>query len=106
MEQIKVLLCCGAGMSSGLIAQKARKAAKKRGVQASFEARSESEATQYLSSIDCLLLGPHFESYLETMKKQAEPYGVPVKVIPKQIYAMIDGDALVDLALQTVADSK
>jgi cellobiose-specific phosphotransferase system component IIB len=40
------------------------------------------------------------------MKRQAEPYGVPVKVIPKQIYAMIDGDALVDLALQTVSDNK
>lgn len=102
MENSKILLCCGAGMSSGLIAQRARKAAKKRKINASFDARSESEASQYLDSIDCLLLGPHFESYLETMEKQAEPYGVPVRVIPKKIYAMMDGDALVDLALEII----
>ncbi|MBP1042577.1 PTS sugar transporter subunit IIB [Vagococcus sp. BWB3-3] len=99
MENIRMLLCCGAGMSSGLLAQKARKAAKKRGIEASIEARSESEAPQYFSSVDILLLGPHYASYQEEMAEMAKPYNVPVIVIPQDIYGMLDGDKLLDLAL-------
>ena len=32
MEPIQVLLCCGAGLSSGFLAQGARKVAKKKGL--------------------------------------------------------------------------
>lgn len=99
METISLLLCCGAGMSSGLLAQKARKAAKKRGLDASIEARSESEAPQYFSSVDILLLGPHYASYREEMAEMAKPFNVPVVVIPQDIYGMLDGDKLLDLAL-------
>ena len=102
MNELNILLCCGAGMSSGLLAQKARKAAKKRKVAIGVEARSESEAAQYFSSIDILLLGPHYESYQEELQAQANPYHVPVRVIPKDIYGMLDGDQLLDFALENI----
>lgn len=102
MDELNILLCCGAGMSSGLLAQKSRKAAKKRKLSVSVEARSESEASQYFSSIDILLLGPHYENYREELQKQADPYNVPVRVIPKEIYGMIDGDKLLDFAIQNI----
>lgn len=102
MATVHILLCCGAGMSSGLVAQKARKAAKKRGLDATIEARSESELQQYLSSIDCLLLGPHYEAFLGEIQEQAKPFGVPVGVIPKNIYATMDGDGLIDYALEVI----
>lgn len=102
MKEVNILLVCGAGMSSGLLAQKARKAAKKKGVNASIEARSESEAPQYFSSIDILLLGPHYASYKEEMTEMAKPYNVVVEVIPQDIYGMLDGEKLLDLALTTL----
>ncbi|MBC2675820.1 PTS sugar transporter subunit IIB [Listeria booriae] len=102
MNQIRILLCCGAGMSSGLLAQKARKAAKKRGLEATIEARSESEAGQYFSTIDVLMLGPHYVHLQEEMKALGKPYGVPVVVIPQSIYGMLDGEQLLDLAMESV----
>lgn len=99
MDKMSILLCCGAGMSSGLLAQKARKAAKKRGISATIEARSESEAPQYFSSIDILMLGPHYASYRDEMAEMAQPFNVPVVVIPQAIYGMLDGEQLLDLAL-------
>ena len=102
MEEIKILLCCGAGMSSGLLAQKSRKSARKRNIAVSIEARSESEAPQYLSSIDILLLGPHYENYREQLQNQADVFNVPVRVIPKEIYGMIDGDKLIDFAIENL----
>lgn len=101
MENLRVLLCCGAGMSSGFLASNARKAAKKQKVNATVEARSFSEANEYMSSIDVLLLGPHYATELNNFQVKAEPFGVKVAVIPQNIYAALDGAALLDLAIKT-----
>ena len=68
MNEIRVLLCCGAGFSSGLLAQQARKHAKKNGIEMTVEARSESQVNGYLGKIDVLLLGPHYANQLENFK--------------------------------------
>lgn len=99
MDKMNVMLCCGAGMSSGFLAQKTRKAAKKRGIAATIEARSESEATQYFNTIDILLLGPHYACYQEEMEKMAGPHNVKVAVIPQDIYGALDGEGLLDFAI-------
>ena len=90
-------------MSSGFLAQKTRKAAKKRGVTGSIDARSESEVAAYFESIDILLLGPHYASCKEEMSQQAKPYQVVVDVIPQDIYGMLDGEGLLDFALSKLS---
>lgn len=99
-NKVKILLSCGAGMSSGLLAQKTRKAAKKRGLEVKVDARSESDVSSYLSSIDVLLIGPHYASQLKEFQAMATPYNVPVAVIPQNTYAMLDGEKLLDFALE------
>jgi len=99
-ERKKVLLICGAGMSSGIISKNAKKYAKKEDIKIDFEARSNSEVSPYLSSIDLLMIGPHYALELEKFKKMAEPYNVPVITIPRKTYAMMDGEAIVKIALE------
>lgn len=99
MEPIKVLLCCGAGMSSGFLASSARKYAKQNKLPVSIEARSVSEAATFLPTVQILLLGPHYAVDLEKYKALATPYGVPVAVIPADVYASLDGERVVSLAL-------
>ena len=98
MNSMKIMLCCGAGMSSGMLAQRARKAAKKQGLDVDVSARSESDVQNYFQDIDILFLGPHLAIHLEELSNMAEPFGVPVLVIPKNIYGMLDGEALLRLA--------
>lgn len=100
--QIGIYLCCGGGLSSGFLAQQGRKAAKKRKLNALVEAKSESEVTQYLPKMDVLCIGPHYAFRLEAFSKMAEPYGVPVVVIPEDVYSMLDGEGLLDLALRAI----
>ena len=95
-ESKKILLVCGMGMSSGFLATSARKAAKKLGINYQIEARSETEVSSFLSSIDGLLIGPHYSQKLDSFRKQAQPYHVPVEVIPDKIYGMIDGKGLIE----------
>jgi cellobiose PTS system EIIB component len=106
VDNINIMLCCGAGMSSGFLAQKGRQAAKKRAINVTIEARSESEVGSYLSQIDILMIGPHYAGHLEEFSKMAEPFGVLVTVIPKKIYAELDGNSLLDFAFETLEKNK
>lgn len=96
MGKIRVMLCCGAGFSSGFLAQKTRQAAKKKKLDIQVDARSESQVAQYLNSIDVLLLGPHYASQLSTYQKLTEGSKVKVAVIPQNIYGELNGSALLD----------
>lgn len=87
----RVLLICGAGASSGFIAQAIRKAAKKSGIELSCEARSESNLLDYASEIDILLIGPHLAYMEDDIKKQIAEYEIKVAVIPQGIYGSLDG---------------
>lgn len=98
MSTVRVLLCCGAGFSSGLLAQKSRQYAKKNGIDMTVDARSESQVSAYVEKIDVLLLGPHYANELEHFTQVGAPYGVAVGVIPNEIYGMVDGKGLVELA--------
>lgn len=98
MGQLRILLCCGGGISSGMLAQKCRKAAKKQGIDATIDAKSESQVNDFLTKVDVLLLAPHYEVELEKFQKLAAPYNVKVAAIPKDIYGMIDGDRLIAFA--------
>ena len=48
MENLRVLLCCGAGMSSGFLASGARKVIKKQKLPMTIEARSYAEAADFM----------------------------------------------------------
>ncbi len=99
---MEILLCCGAGMSSGFLANNTRKVAKKEGVEALIHARSHSEVNEYLPRISVLLLGPHLASELNDYENAAAPYNVPVAVIPKDIYSTLDGKRLLEFALNQI----
>lgn len=104
MKQIRVLLCCGAGFSSGFLAQKTRKAAKKRKVDVTVEAKSESVVSEYVSQIDILLIGPHYESALPKLTELCEPHGAKAALIPADIYAALDGEKLLDEILKLAGE--
>ena len=106
MAQLHIYLCCGGGLSSGFLAQKARAATKKSKVNATIEAKSESDVTQYLSKMDILCIGPHYEFRLKAFEDMAAPYNIPVIVIPEEIYSMLDGKALLQLAVDTLEKYK
>lgn len=99
MENIRVLLCCGAGMSSGFLAQKTQQAANAKGYPMRVKAVSQSVVDEYLDEVDILLLGPHFGSHLGEFEELASPYHVHVAVIPQAIYGSLDGAGMVDFVL-------
>ncbi|WP_440897074.1 PTS sugar transporter subunit IIB [Amphibacillus sp. Q70] len=95
-----ILLICGAGASSGFIAGAIRKAAKKRKIEVSVKARSESELEEHIDNIDCLLIGPHLAYKEETLKEQTKDRNIKISIIPQDIYGSLDGNRALDLILE------
>lgn len=92
----KVLLTCGAGASSGFMAQKMRQAAKKKGLEYEIKAVSESELNDYMANYQILLIGPHLKYKLDALTEEAAKYNLPVKVIDEDIYGTLNGEALLE----------
>lgn len=90
-----ILLVCGTGASSGFMAKNIRQAAKAQGYDLSVKARGDAEAEDYIEEIDCLLVGPHLKYMINDLEELAEPYGVPVRIIPEAAYGSLDGAAVI-----------
>ena len=100
MKAYKILLCCGAGMSSGFLAQAAQKAANTK-----VAAKSQSLVEDVIEDYDLLLIGPHFASHKDEFDELAGQYGIPVAVIPQSVYGSLDGNGLIDFALDVLNKS-
>ena len=96
----KILLTCGAGASSGFMAQSMRKAALKHGYKLDIMAKSDAEISEYLDGASILLIGPHLKYALDKFEKMAKPFGVPVQVISQEIYGELNGEALLNLVIK------
>lgn len=104
MGKLNILLCCGAGMSSGFLAQQMRVAAKKKGLMAKVEAKSQNSIDDSLSQTDILLVGPHLSYAVDDLNKKCEPYHVPVMIIPKEMYAGLDGEGLLTMCIEKMKE--
>ncbi len=101
MGDIKVILCCGAGMSSGFLANAVKKASKKRKMNILVAAHAESNVMSVIKEgADILCIGPHYASRYDTYKELCSEYGTEVIVIPKDIYGTLNGEGLLDYILQ------
>ena len=99
---ITIKLFCASGMSTSVLVNKMKEAAKTKGVDAEIIAFPESQMDAHLDSMDVALLGPQVAYTLGKAKKICEPKGVPVEVIPMVDYGMMNGGKVLDLALSLI----
>lgn len=92
---LRVLMICGAGASTGFMAQAARRAAKKRNLDVVIEAKSAAHLEAYIESIDVLLLGSHFSYKEEEIRREIADTKIVFGIIPQEVFGRLDGDALV-----------
>ncbi|WP_043932542.1 PTS sugar transporter subunit IIB [Bacillus sp. EB01] len=99
-----IMLVCVAGMSTSLLVTKMQKAAEDQGIKANIFARSAQEIEFALeqNNVDVLLLGPQ----VRYMKKQIEEKligkNIPLAAINMQDYGMMNGQKVLEQALQII----
>lgn len=99
-----IKLFCAGGASTSLLAEKMRKAATRRGVEATITFGGvhhlEMMKDEELAGVDVALLGPQVGFTKKLVEKKCADAGVPLEVIPMRAYGLCDGDAVLDLALE------
>ena len=95
---MNILLVCAAGMSTSLLVNRMNEAAKTKGIEVQIEAHPIGSIEQYGNNADVILLGPQVRYDLK--KIQAEYPEKPVEVINMQDYGMMNGEKVLDHALE------
>lgn len=98
---MKILLMCGAGMSTSLLVTKMLKYAKEKGYDdIIINAVAVEDLEKYLDEYDVFLLGPQIRYKEKWVQSLVENKGKKCITIPPQIYGMVDGRKTLELALQ------
>jgi len=96
----KIVLFCGAGLSSSLLVIKIRDAAKKNGYECRVEAFSSTSAN-YAKDADVVLVGPQIRFHLKKLQKELS---CPVAVIDDKAYGSMNGVMVLAQARKIMKD--
>ena len=99
---VTIKLFCASGMSTSVLGNKMKDAARAKGIEAEIVAFPEAQMDKHLDSMDVALLGPQVGYTLGKAKKLCDPKGIPVEVIPMVDYGMMNGAKVLDLALNLI----
>ncbi|MFZ4451473.1 PTS sugar transporter subunit IIB [Salibacterium aidingense] len=97
---MKIALVCSAGMSTSMLVKNMRQAAEQKGIEAEIDAYAEGELHQHMEDIQVILIGPQVRYLKQNIMEKAEPYGTAVDVIDTMAYGTMNGDKVLEQALQ------
>ncbi|WP_284138986.1 MULTISPECIES: PTS sugar transporter subunit IIB [unclassified Virgibacillus] len=97
---MKIILVCSAGMSTSLLVNKMRAEAEKRNLEATIEAVPESQLKNNLDGLDVVLIGPQVRYLEKKIRELAEPKGIKADVIDTKAYGLMQGDKVLDQAIE------
>ena len=96
---MNIMLVCSAGMSTSMLVTKMQEVAKAKGVDATIWAIPEAQLQAEIDKSDVILLGPQVRFLKSKIEAEAAPKGIPVEVIDMMAYGMMNGEAVLDQAL-------
>lgn len=97
---MKVILVCSAGMSTSMLVKKMIKSAEERNIDADIQAMAESQLKNNLEGLDVVLIGPQVRYLEKKVKEFVEPKGVKVDIINQMAYGLVQGDKVLDQAIE------
>ena len=99
-----IMLVCAAGMSTSLLVTKMQKAAEIRGIEVDIFAKSAQEIDYTLEqkNVEVLLLGPQVKYMQSQIESKLVGKNIPVAAINMQDYGMMNGEKVLDHALQLI----
>ncbi|MFC0233275.1 PTS sugar transporter subunit IIB [Vagococcus entomophilus] len=108
MSKKTIMLVCSAGMSTSLLVTKMQKAAEEKGLDADIFAVSASEADSHIENkdVNVLLLGPQVRFMKSQFEDKLTPKGIPVEIINMSDYGMMNGQNVLNQALNLIEEQE
>lgn len=92
----KIILLCSTGMSTSLLVNRMRDAAKEEGYACDIQAYGLAEAPNVVPGSDCVLIGPQIRFNVPKLEKKYP--GIPIQAVDMRLYGTMDGKAVLALA--------
>ena len=100
----RILLACSSGMSTSLLVSKMKEVAKAGGIEAEIWAVAQDKAPTEMERADVLLIGPQMRFLKKKFATVAEKVGIPIDVIDPIAYGRVDGEAVLNKALELIGE--
>ncbi|MGN8644917.1 PTS sugar transporter subunit IIB [Gracilibacillus sp. HCP3S3_G5_1] len=100
----KILLACSSGMSTSLLVSKMEEAASNKGIDVEIWAVGQDKAQEDMKKADVLLIGPQMRFMKKKFEAVASETGVPLDVIDPIAYGRVDGEAVLNKALELIGE--
>lgn len=101
-----ITLVCAAGLSTSLLVNKMRRVAKAENLEVQITAMADFAFRRYERPTDVLLLGPQVQYKYEELKRQPGMEHIPSAVIDSQLYAAMDAEAVLHMAMNMLNERK
>ena len=101
-----IMLVCGAGASTGMLAQRMEKVAKEQGKDYKLWAISLSALRHQLDEPDVILLGPQVTFMFDQVKEMVKEKGIPTAIINMQDYGMCDAPKVLAAAEKLMEEAE
>lgn len=99
----KILLLCGAGISTGILVDKLEEARDKLGKsEYEFEAATIEQADRYVPEADVVLVAPQIQFQLKSLQRRYPD--ARFSVMDMHMFGMVDGEAIIELAERTIGE--
>lgn len=98
----KIVLVCAQGMSTGMLMNKMKEAAKKTDYECTIEAYAVSQAKTKAEDADVILVGPQVRYELDNVKNMFP--NKPVEVINMADYGRLNGAGVLATAKKLIGD--
>ena len=102
----RIMLVCGAGMSTSLLVTKMQQAAKNLGEEADIFALPVSDGITKLQEVDCILLGPQVRFEKRNVEAKLKELGItrPFDVIDMRDYGTMNGEKVYAFAKKLMGE--
>ena len=98
---LQIMLVCAGGMSTSLLMNKMKEAAKNRGLEINVWATAQGDAKNHYDVSDCVLVGPQIRFAIKKMEEEIKGR-CPIQGIEMKDYGSMNGEKVLDLALSLI----
>lgn len=100
MKKINILLVCNAGMSTSLIVDSMKKAAKEKGIDSDIDAQAADQVKVHYAGKDIILLGPQVRFKQKQIQKEVGD--IPVVVMDMAAYGQMNGEKILNDVMKEI----
>ncbi len=100
----KILLVCASGMSTSMLVKAIQKAAGDGNYPLKVTSAGMAGIEDRLGEVDGILVGPQIRHRFENLEEASARAGIPARLVPTQVYGLMDGKAALDIIRDMTGD--